>query len=92
MKTRWPREDWTGLPGPVTDRDHVIEALPGKLIHAFGSVLRDINTDFPHGVDRAGIQDGRARPRACHVEPVAGEMTQKALGHLAAARVPGAEK
>ena len=92
VKTRRPREDRTGFPGPVTNRDHVIEALPDKLLHAFGSVLREINTDFPHGVDRAGVQDGRARPRAGRVEPVAGKVAQKALGHLAAAGIPRAEK
>lgn len=85
-------EEGAGLLGPVAHGDHIIEMLTDQQRHPLRLVMRDVNADLPHDGNRGGIQDGRVCSRAGHVEPVAGEVAQQPLRHLAATGVSRAEK
>ena len=78
-------EEGTGLLGPVAHGDYIIEMLTDQQLHPLRLVMSDVNADLSHDGNRVGIQDGRVCARAGHVEPVAGEVAQQPLGHLAAA-------
>ena len=40
------REDWAGLPGPIADRDHVVERLSKELSYRFGLGSGPVDTDL----------------------------------------------
>ena len=72
------------LCGVITNSDHVVHFLAGKLIYRFRTVTRDVNANLPHYGDCvwpnvAGVQTG-----AEDFEAIAGLVSQKSFSHLAA--------
>lgn len=78
-----PRPARTTFLGSIADGDDVVERLREKLRGMLRSVTGDIDPDFRHRVDCPRIQPNRMSARAKDLEPVAGQVTQPTLCHLA---------
>ena len=81
----------TTLFGVVANGYDVIKRNVQKLIKAFRTLIRYVYSDLGHCGDRLRPHKTRNRPCAFDLKPVARDMPQQSLGHLAACRVPGAE-
>jgi len=55
-------------------------------------MLRDIDADFLHRLDRARIEPDWMRARAVHLETVACQLTKQTFRYLAASRIAYAKK
>ena len=80
-----------GKPGKIRVRDYIVEVLVNIFLHRLRPVARNIDICFGHGFNRSRIDRGRVRSRAKGFEAVTSQRAKQTLGHLAAARVAGAE-
>src|SRR5260370_13740003 len=86
------REDGTSFGGGVAGGDERVEALALEFGGGLGTVRGDVDADLAHGFDgqRANVTVGLAAG-AVHFVGAAAELAKKALGHLAAHAIAGAE-
>src|SRR5689334_24716446 len=68
----------------VTDRDDVIERLPGEGIYRLRALSRDVDAEFPHGLDRFRTNLRRVCACAFHAVETVALVTEQALRHLTA--------
>src|SRR3989304_3591260 len=78
--------------GTVANRDHVVEGLPGELLHQLAPLPSNVDAQLSHDFDCIRVQPAGHGTRAVGLEPLRREMAQQALGHLRAAGVAHAEK
>lgn len=86
-----PGKDGAILGGIVADGNDVIELLTGELINRLRAMTGYVDADLVHDSNSLGANDRRGDAGALDHEAVAGHVTEKALGHLAAGGVSGAE-
>src|SRR5580693_6866185 len=86
-----PEEYRTALLRVVTDRQHVIEILPGEFIHMLRAVRGDVDADFLHDRYCFGANGAWLCARALHREAFSRIAPQQAFGHLRPSRVSCAQ-
>src|SRR6266849_1244782 len=81
------------LRGVVAERDDVVE-LAGHIIELFRPPCADVNAALPHGLDgqRMDALGIRLRAGAGRLHARRSQRARKALGHLAARRIAGADE
>src|SRR3990172_8203371 len=89
---RLRREGRAPLVGAIADRDDVIPGLAQEAVEGLGRMPREADPDLLHRPDRRGVDAWGLGARAGDLEPVAGHVAEKALGHLTPGRVMGAEE
>jgi len=87
-----PRKRWALLTCGVANRDHEQKVFVRQFINMLGALTGDADTHFAHYGDGHGIQSGGIGARAEGLSTVRGIVTKPAFGHLAAARIAGAEE
>jgi hypothetical protein len=86
------REDGTAFASVTADGDDEVEVNVAQLTYVFGAMSGDIDADFGHDFDGAGVEAVSLDARRVGSETVAPKGARPALGHLASAGVPGAEE
>ena len=77
--------------GGIANGDDRVEVLTVEFGNGFRTMMGNINADFPHGFDGQRIDAHGFCTRAANLIGIANEMAKKALGHLAASGIAGAE-
>jgi hypothetical protein len=86
------REDRARLAGVVANGHDEIEGYVDDFVHVFGTLRGQIHTHFLHYAHGKGIQAVSLDTRRIGFEDIAPEQSSPTFRHLAAARVPRAEK
>src|SRR5687768_863693 len=85
-------EDRAGLVGVAADGDDVVEGDVRERIEVLGGVPGDVHARLAHHADGAEVHAMRGNAGGVGVDRVRPEMPGPPLGHLATARVPGAQQ
>src|ERR1019366_6394320 len=80
------RQDRTGFPCGVADRDDEIECKALQLLDGLATVRRDVDPRFGHNADRKGMHDGGPRSSRVHLDAIPEIVANPALAHLRPAR------
>jgi hypothetical protein len=92
MAIHLPGIDGARLVGVAADSDDGRNLAVEKCVHVLRCVGGNVDADLLQHLDRLGVDEaGGFRPRAVHVDEVAGGGTEDAFSHVAAAGIPGAE-
>jgi len=75
------------LCGMITNSDHVIHFLAGKLINRFRTMIRDVNANLLHYLDRVWPDVTWVQAGAENLEAITSFVSQESLSHLAARHI-----
>jgi hypothetical protein len=92
MAIHLPGIEGARLVGVAADSDDGLNLAVEKCVHVLRCVGGNVDADLLQHLDRLGVDKaGGFRPRAVHVDEVAGGGMEDAFSHVAAAGITGAE-
>src|SRR5258708_29283829 len=85
---RFAGKNWTFRGGIVADGDHIIERLPKKQVHTFGTVPTNVDAYLTHHLNRKWMDSASGMAsRTSNIKILSGNGSQPAFCHLTACRI-----